>query len=683
MARTLRLLIAAADAGPVSRIVKALEGDDYAPTWKRVGSATELASALETGKWELVIACAGETPVAVKILLKVMAMAGSVPFIVVTEEDDDELASRLLRAGASDVVAATRLRRLGPVIARELDVAFRGREWYRAVGELRAAVSAATAEKEKAETVISTMSVGISIQDHDYRILYQNDAHKGFTGDHRGELCYRAYEGRESVCAGCPVAMSFADGANHWSERVVTRDGMERCFDISSSPLRNDSGTVISCIELVQDITARKRVERSLKESERRFRETLENIQLAAVCLDIDGNITFCNDFLLTLTGWHRDEVIGRNLFTTFLAADDFVGEIFQEALHSGAFPRHYEAAIVTRYKEPHLISWNNTVLRDHLGAINGVACIGEDITSRRQAEAQLREKLHFIQVLIDTIPTPIFYKDRKGVHLGCNRAFEEHIGLSREQIVGRTIFDLVPPDLAAVYHEGDQALLDGKEGHVFETSIACSDGTRQNLIFYEAAFKDASGMVGGTVGAILDITARKEAEAKLHYLASHDILTGLYNRAYFDEEMERLKNGRKFPVSIVVADVDGLKDVNDTYGHASGDELLKRTATALREAFRGEDVVARIGGDEFCALLPQADKRSAAKVLKRVQGIIDRHNEASPASPPLSLSLGLSTARNANELSAGWREADANMYKAKLKTRGASRGRSPLPQKE
>jgi diguanylate cyclase (GGDEF)-like protein len=181
---------------------------------------------------------------------------------------------------------------------------------------------------------------------------------------------------------------------------------------------------------------------------------------------------------------------------------------------------------------------------------------------------------------------------------------------------------------------------------------------------------------------SIEDITARKKAEDYLRYFGTHDILTKLYNRSYFEEELARLKGSRRFPVSIIVADVDGLKNINDQAGHQAGDELIRRTAEVLKASFRDEDVVARIGGDEFAVIMPETDKAAGDQAIGRIRRILELNNKYY-SGPPLSLSIGISTGKRGANLADIQREADDQMYREKrlhhLNTSGDSSQASPF----
>lgn len=164
---------------------------------------------------------------------------------------------------------------------------------------------------------------------------------------------------------------------------------------------------------------------------------------------------------------------------------------------------------------------------------------------------------------------------------------------------------------------------------------------------------------------ALEDITARRKAEEYLRYLGTHDALTGLYNRAYYQEELKRLSGGRYYPVSILIADMDGLKQVNDTLGHEAGDGLIRRAAEVLQAGFRQEDVVARIGGDEFAIVMPQTDAETAKEAIERLQ-VLSHMNNKFYGKPLLSLSLGSATSAEKEDLESVTSRADDAMYRMK-----------------
>ncbi len=155
---------------------------------------------------------------------------------------------------------------------------------------------------------------------------------------------------------------------------------------------------------------------------------------------------------------------------------------------------------------------------------------------------------------------------------------------------------------------------------------------------------------------------------SEVQRLAVTDALTGLYNRGFFEAELKRLQGSRQYPISVLLADVDNLKRVNDTYGHAAGDALLKRAAQALRSIARAEDLIARIGGDEFALLLPQTDEVTAQAVVQRLSAEVERSNHKVP-DIPLALSVGVSTCSDSCQLQEVLTEADLRMYQKKRLT--------------
>jgi diguanylate cyclase (GGDEF)-like protein len=164
---------------------------------------------------------------------------------------------------------------------------------------------------------------------------------------------------------------------------------------------------------------------------------------------------------------------------------------------------------------------------------------------------------------------------------------------------------------------------------------------------------------------SLTDITARKKAEAYLEFLGKHDVLTQLRNRSYFEEDVARVERNGPYPVSVLMVDLNGLKDVNDTQGHAAGDALLRRVGEVLRKAV-GEDVTAaRIGGDEFAVLLPGVDARGAGKLTERIELLADLNNQFYHGAR-LSLATGSATCKQGERIEHAMTLADSRMYDAK-----------------
>lgn len=282
------------------------------------------------------------------------------------------------------------------------------------------------------------------------------------------------------------------------------------------------------------------------------------------------------------------------------------------------------------------------------------------------QAEAALREREEQLRSTLASLDDLIFVLDRNGTFIDFYQPESQvRLFMPKEQFLGKTYWEVGLPVEAV--KQLAKAIADVKATatvQTFDYVLTFPEGNE----WYSAKVsirRDPGGSFDGITILSRNITERKQFEEKLLYMSTHDPLTGLFNRTYFDTELERLIRSRSFPVSIVMADVDGLKKTNDTLGHAAGDRMLKTAATALSEAFRSEDVLARIGGDEFAVLLPNTDEAAAKSAVDRAKNCLAAL-EPGEGTLPVSLSLGWATALKGSGLLTTLRKADARMYREK-----------------
>jgi PAS domain S-box-containing protein len=288
---------------------------------------------------------------------------------------------------------------------------------------------------------------------------------------------------------------------------------------LSVSLIRDGAGNPFYYVGHLEDITEQKRAELALRESERQFRAVLETIDLIGLMLDREGRITLCNDFLLNLTGWQRNEVLHQSWFDRFLPADKYqeVLAIFQRTISDGEFPPHHENEIVTRSGDRRQIRWNNTVLLDASGQVVSVACIGEDITERKQAEkALLEERQLFIggpTIVFRWAPTEGWPVDYVSPNV------QAQLGYTPEQFTTREILfaDLLhPDDLYRIEAEVEHYLSSATICFEQEYRLRHADGSYRWLDDFTVVVRREDGSVNYLYGYVQDVSDRKRNELAL-----------------------------------------------------------------------------------------------------------------------------------------------------------------------
>ena len=289
-------------------------------------------------------------------------------------------------------------------------------------------------------------------------------------------------------------------------------------------------------------------------------------------------------------------------------------------------------------------------------------------------AAVALQRSEERLRLMIDAVPAMITYLDTEGRYLFCNRPYLELLGKSADEVLGRSLREVLGAALHEKLRPWREQVLAGRTAH-YERQHQRADGKVLDLSVTFVPHLDEAGRVAGFFSLTLDITELKVLERRLAHMAQHDALTGLPNRALFDDRLaqalERRKRHRE-TFALVYLDVDHFKLINDTRGHAVGDQLLCGFAARVRQCIRGVDTAARVGGDEFALILegPIAAEHAAA-VGRKIVAAMREAFEVDGAPVSITTSIGIAVASDpAMTATALAASADAALYEAKANGR-------------
>ncbi len=534
-------------------------------------------------------------------------------------------------------------------------------------------------ERNFLKTLVQTIPDLVWLKDTQGKYLMCNTRFEDFFGASEKEIKGKTdYDFVESSLADffCLNDQEVIENAGvHISEKEISfsNDGHKEIIHTTKVPMRDTSGKIIGVLGVGRDITEKKEFEKKLIIERDRFEHYLQTVESIIISLDTKGNIILINRKGCDILGYQSEELLGKPWFELCSAQPMGMEELYPFFLKiiKGELEsvNYFENIIQTKSGENRLIAWNNSYLTDEQGAIIATLSSGEDITQRRKSEESLR------------LAASVFTHTREGIIIAspdnkiidANESVERITGYTKKELLGKN-----PSMLSSGKHEDNfytnmwkSVSLNGfwrgevwnqhKNGEIYLELITITEvkDENQKLLNYLAIFSD--------------ITLFKEQQQQLEYNAHYDSLTGLANRVLFTDRLSQamIQTRRsKLLLAVAYLDLDGFKEINDTYGHNQGDTLLRVVSDRMKHSLRDGDTIARIGGDEFViVMLGLQSEKDCTFVLKRLLLAVSKKVISADLTMQVTASLGVSffNAEDTLELEELLHYADQAMYQAKL----------------
>jgi len=415
-----------------------------------------------------------------------------------------------------------------------------------------------------------------------------------------------------------------------------------------------------------------KEVNRKLVESESQFGRGIEEAPVPIIIHADDGEILKISKAFEEITGYTLEDIptIQAWVEKAYGAKEKDIQEMVK-ALYSLKGSQS-DGVFSVKTKSGDLRNWDfySAKIGNLSDGRNLIMSVAMDITVRTSLEEQLSSEKKLLEITLSSVGDGVISCDRKGKIVFFNRVAEQLTGWKAEEVKGRKIediFNIVDEFTRDKRESIIKKVIESKyKNELAENTILISkDGIERPIEDSAAPIIDENGEVGGVVLVFRDFSAKKQRLDQIQYLSYHDKLTGLYNRRFYEEELRRLDTERNLPLTIIMGDINGLKLINDSFGHGMGDDLLKKAAQAIKAGCREDDIIARIGGDEFIVLLPKTDSTMAEKVINRIKETMETDKSGAI---DISISFGFDTKREKKEdINEVFKKAEDHMYQNKL----------------
>lgn len=294
--------------------------------------------------------------------------------------------------------------------------------------------------------------------------------------------------------------------------------------------------------------------------------------------------------------------------------------------------------------------------LRFHNAKVCTHLCLIQDITKHKEIEMALYDSERSKTVLLDNLPGMAYRccYDRDWTMLFVSAGCYELTGYNPDSLLYNkdlSFNELIAQEYQDILWREWRRILTLQIPFRYEYEIVSASGERKWVLEMGQGIYDKNGKVEALEGIIIDISEQKKKEAQIRYINNHDYLTGLYNRKYYEEAMAKIDNDKSCPVSVFIVDINGVRLINDAFGYAEGDQLLRETANILQSCCSPNDILSRIGGDEFGILLPNTDKQKANVMFGEIDRVCKSYNESRKNKLyEINLSIGYATKERAED---------------------------------
>lgn len=465
--------------------------------------------------------------------------------------------------------------------------------------------------------------------------------------------------------------------------RMQRADGSYVWVTLRGESVRGTSGRTTRLVFSIVDDTDRRVAQQRLLESERRYRALVEASPALIWICDRYARLTFVSDRACRdLYGYEPREMLGRYVWD--FSAPEFTRREFLRRFSPVMHGRpvfDMEAVQRTKRAEPLYVNISALPMLNEAGEIESVTGICSDITGLKQRERELNIALRNQEAVFDAAGEGIAFV-RRGRIEGPNGALARMLGIPRDQLIGQPVAEILAnrDDWDTIEHATSAAGVKG-DAAIHEVMLRARDG---RTIWCQLTSRQ-TGEANSRILVLTDISALKKREEVAWHHANHDELTGLPNRRLLVEHARRLLSvalRQRRMAAVLVLDLDGFKEFNDLFGHAYGDALLRRVAQRLSNVLRDYDVVARTGGDEFVALLPEIDEPSIAVVVaEKLIAAASENVEVPGRTVSMHASVGIALfPANGHDFDSLLSSADNAMYAAKAAGKNRYQFASELP---